>query len=102
RGVSHYQRAVPVGRRFAEGQRDRPGALRQDRPTCHRWAITKEPRTGVRRLVLGRVPSGWCLVLGGEMRRTKIVATIGPACHSSDVIERLLDAGMDVARLNFS
>jgi pyruvate kinase len=36
------------------------------------------------------------------MRRTKIVATIGPACHSSDVIERLLDAGMDVARLNFS
>jgi len=36
------------------------------------------------------------------MRRTKIVATIGPACHSSDIIARLLDAGMDVARLNFS
>ena len=36
------------------------------------------------------------------MRRTKIVATIGPACHSSDVIARLLDAGMDVARLNLS
>jgi pyruvate kinase len=36
------------------------------------------------------------------MRRTKIVATIGPASSSPDMIARLLDAGMDVARLNFS
>src|SRR5690349_5434811 len=36
------------------------------------------------------------------MRRTKIVATIGPACSDPDLIARLLDAGMDVARLNFS
>src|SRR5689334_14842740 len=36
------------------------------------------------------------------MRRTKIVATIGPASQSPEVIERLLNAGMDVARLNFS
>jgi pyruvate kinase len=36
------------------------------------------------------------------MRRTKIVATIGPACGSPEMIERLLAAGMDVARLNFS
>lgn len=36
------------------------------------------------------------------MRRTKIVATIGPASDSPEVIERLLTAGMDVARLNFS
>lgn len=36
------------------------------------------------------------------MRRTKIVATIGPASESPEVIGRLLDAGMDVARLNFS
>ncbi len=36
------------------------------------------------------------------MRRTKIVATIGPASSSPAMIERLLDAGMDVARLNFS
>jgi pyruvate kinase len=36
------------------------------------------------------------------MRRTKIVATIGPACDGPDMIARLLDAGMDVARLNFS
>ncbi|MDR4505057.1 MAG: pyruvate kinase [Candidatus Scalindua sp.] len=36
------------------------------------------------------------------MRRTKIVCTIGPASDSSDLIERLIDAGMNVARLNFS
>ncbi len=36
------------------------------------------------------------------MRRTKIVATIGPASGSSELIGQLLSAGMDVARLNFS
>ena len=36
------------------------------------------------------------------MRRTKIVATIGPACSSEDVIQRLLTSGVDVFRLNFS
>lgn len=36
------------------------------------------------------------------MRRTRIVATIGPASSSPEVVRRLLLAGMDVARLNFS
>lgn len=35
-------------------------------------------------------------------RRTKIVATIGPASRSPEVIRELIVAGMDVARLNFS
>lgn len=35
-------------------------------------------------------------------RRTKIVATIGPASDSPQVLEQLILAGMDVARLNFS
>ena len=35
-------------------------------------------------------------------RRTKIVATIGPASSSATLIERLIRAGMDVARLNLS
>src|SRR3954462_10996456 len=35
-------------------------------------------------------------------RRTKIVATIGPASSRPDVLARMVDAGMDVARLNFS
>ncbi|MBI5842241.1 MAG: pyruvate kinase [Chloroflexi bacterium] len=36
------------------------------------------------------------------MRRAKIVATIGPASDSEPVLESLVKAGMDVARLNFS
>jgi pyruvate kinase len=36
------------------------------------------------------------------MRRTKIVCTIGPASRRPDVMARMVQAGMDVARLNFS
>jgi len=36
------------------------------------------------------------------MRRTKIVVTLGPASSSPEIIRRLVVAGMDVARLNFS
>jgi pyruvate kinase len=36
------------------------------------------------------------------MRRTKIVATLGPATSTPEQIARLTNAGMDVARLNFS
>jgi pyruvate kinase len=35
-------------------------------------------------------------------RRTKIVATIGPATASPELVRALVDAGMDAARLNFS
>ena len=36
------------------------------------------------------------------LRRTKIVATLGPASSSPEVLEQLIIAGIDVARLNFS
>jgi pyruvate kinase len=36
------------------------------------------------------------------MRSTKIVATIGPACRERRVLERMIAAGVDVARLNFA
>jgi pyruvate kinase len=36
------------------------------------------------------------------LRRTKIVCTIGPASSSRETVDRLVRAGMDAARLNFS
>lgn len=37
-----------------------------------------------------------------QMIRTKIVATMGPACSSADMLLRLFEGGVDVCRLNFS
>lgn len=37
-----------------------------------------------------------------QLRRTKIVATLGPATDSEIILEKILIAGVDVVRLNFS
>ena len=36
------------------------------------------------------------------MKKTKIVCTLGPASDSEEIIARMADAGMNVARINFS
>jgi len=36
------------------------------------------------------------------MRRTKIIATLGPATNNPETMEQLFDAGVDVVRINFS
>ncbi|MBB3232896.1 pyruvate kinase, partial [Halomonas stenophila] len=36
------------------------------------------------------------------VRRTKIVATLGPASDREGVLEQMIAAGVDVVRLNFS
>ncbi len=41
-------------------------------------------------------------ILRNPPRRTKIVCTIGPSTSSASVIKELLNAGMNVARINFS
>ncbi|MFT4545288.1 MAG: pyruvate kinase [Bacteroidia bacterium] len=38
----------------------------------------------------------------GSFNKTKIVATIGPACSSKEMLGNLADSGMNIARLNFS
>jgi pyruvate kinase len=42
------------------------------------------------------------MIHDGQFRRTRIVATIGPASNDAGVVRRLIKAGVDVFRVNFS
>jgi pyruvate kinase len=44
----------------------------------------------------------WISTRGEVMRKTKIICTIGPATFSEEMMRRLIENGMNVARLNFS
>ena len=37
-----------------------------------------------------------------NMKKTKIVCTLGPASETEEIISAMADAGMNVARINFS
>lgn len=40
--------------------------------------------------------------MSGQWRRTKIICTMGPACEQPELLKRMIEAGMDVARFNTS
>jgi len=61
--------------------------------------VARDPR-GVRRYAPARI-GGDC-VDRAILRKTKIVATIGPASDEQTIIKEMIQAGMNVARLNFS
>src|SRR3990167_8947677 len=37
-----------------------------------------------------------------DIKKSKVICTIGPACSTPERLGQMLEAGMDVARLNFS
>ena len=43
-----------------------------------------------------------CAIIAPMARRTKIVATLGPATDDPEVLKEIINAGLDVARINFS
>jgi pyruvate kinase len=51
---------------------------------------------------VGVAPGGAAGTAIANMRRTKIIATVGPSSDSPDVLHALIAAGVDVFRLNFS
>ena len=36
------------------------------------------------------------------MQKTKIIATLGPACYKKDTIQQMVDNGLNVVRINMS
>jgi pyruvate kinase len=40
--------------------------------------------------------------MANNRKRTKIVATLGPACSNKDIIENMMESGVNVFRINFS
>src|ERR1035437_2917601 len=55
-------------------------------------------------LIAARAPSGLSDGFASTQpnRRAKIVATLGPSCSTAEIFGKLVRAGVDVARLNFS
>ena len=62
------------------------------------------PRTGPERAATGAITDASATVSFQRVRypRTKIVGTLGPASNSAEGIRALIEAGLDVARINFS
>ena len=95
-------------RRHRRGDEQRPDQDGRAGPLrSHRQVQPAAPHRGPARRAcrlsrLERLPAGLGDRLSMHVRRTKIVATIGPASSSPETIAALIEAGMDGARLNMS
>ena len=76
--------------------------LQYIRPGAGRCMQSSKADRRVEQLSSGSTPANRRTSMTLPLNKTKIVCTIGPASHSRDVMEKLLLAGMNVARLNFS
>jgi hypothetical protein len=68
------------------------------------FSSPQTPRSGDNPAPRKRAAATSCTIrarLPGAMRRTKIVATVSQASRNPEVLVRMTEAGMDVARLNF-
>src|SRR6266542_4454900 len=123
----HLRRPGGAGRRRAVGRARRPlpgghhagpgvpgaGRVRAGRAGAARAAPAPggdrpRPLEGGRHPVGRARPAARCacyaarVMTGAQRTRTKLVATLGPASSDAAVIGAMVDAGLDVARLNFS
>ena len=96
RALRHRPRDAPDRDRGLP--RARRGLLPLSRARA-RSALAKPARM---RKIRRRFARGSDLSRHRVLRKTKVIATIGPACDSPETIKAMIRAGMNVARLNFS
>src|SRR3954447_22141524 len=88
----------------AAASRSSCGRSRKVAPLLQPWTDTSPVPRRFRRRSLRPNAHWWsdCPSRVERVRRAKIVCTLGPATSTAERIEALVDAGMDVARLNLS
>src|SRR5690606_13516242 len=91
RSVARAARQLSLFRRVRSTTTDRPDADERQRLPLDRLPA--------RTLRMGMIKT---FDLENARRRTKIVATLGPSTDDPAVLERLIHAGADVLRINFS
>src|SRR5262249_35692213 len=110
--AAHEPGGLAVTRALGDlGQREAEAAQRLQRVLEHDFAVPSLPARsrarGSRDSSPGARPpisqeSGQEDRVNPGIRMTKIVATIGPACDAPELLRRMIEAGMNVARLNLS
>src|SRR5205814_5967296 len=124
--ISRWEGAAPSCASKPPPERRSPPRFKRERrswriPPCstrraslrRSWAVGTRavcaPKSGPRRCWAsdaGKFVScrrGYCALRSApRMRKAKIICTMGPASREEPTLSRLVEAGMDVARLNFS